>query len=88
MALTIGLRHFCTWGNKRCEMINITGDGATTTVQARLGRVEQAFVGLNAGANSEAAGYNPQLSFSGSTVTYAVAPTSAKTHTLFCIGID
>ena len=73
-----------TWGNKRCEIIQVAGDSTGVTVQSRLGRIEAAFVGNQ----TAGAGYNPQLSWSGHTVTYATAPLSGATHTLFVVGID
>ena len=64
--------------------MTVKGDGSGTTVQARLGKIEGAFVGVQ----NAAAGYNPQLSWSGPTVTYATAPLSNVSHTLFLVGID
>ena len=87
MALTISPSnfHFCTWGNKRVVFATITGDsGGTATLKVPLGRIEAAFVGNQ----TETAGFNPQLSWSGSTLTYASAPANTRKHTIFVVGSD
>ena len=83
-AANITKREFCTWGNKRCEFMTVKGDGSGVTVKTRLGRIEGAFVS----PQDAAAGYNPQLSWSGGTITYAVAPLINVSHTLFVVGTD
>lgn len=83
-ASNIGTRQFCTLGNLRCEFFNVTGDGTGTTLQTRLGKV----LGMFTGNQTETAGYSPQLSASGNTVTYGAAPTNTKIHTLFIVGTD
>jgi hypothetical protein len=83
-AANITNRSFTTWGNKRAEIMTVKGDGSGTTLQARLGKIEGAFVGNQ----TETAGYNPQLSWSGAVLTYGAAPTSNLLHTLVVVGID
>jgi hypothetical protein len=87
MALTISPTHFhfCSWGNKRVCFATITGDLAgTATLAFPLGKIEAAW----AGNQTENAGWNAQLSWSGNTLTYAVAPASTKKHTIFAVGSD
>ena len=86
MALTVSPKNFnlCTWGNKRVCFASVTGDGVVTTISVPLGKIEAAFVGNQ----TETAGYNPPLSWSGNVLTYGAAPSSTKIHTLFVVGSD
>lgn len=69
-------------GDKALVVYKLTGDGSGTTVPCQVGRIIAAWTSNG----TETAGYSPQLSWSGHTVTYGAAPTSTKVSYLFVLG--
>lgn len=69
-------------GNQVLVVYKVTGDGSGVTIPTHVGRIVSAWVGNS----TETAGYSPQISFSGNTITYAAAPTSSKIHYLHVLG--
>ena len=84
MALNIAYAERISLGNKLMWAAQVTGDGSSNTVKVALGRLEQAWTGNI----SEAAGYNPQISFAGTVLSYGLPPTIGASHYLYVIGYD
>lgn len=61
----------------------VKGDGSGTTFKVPFARV----MGTAVGNIDETAGYNPQISASGNTLTYGAAPTNNLYHWLYVFGV-
>lgn len=82
MAITKALEDIISTPPKLQWQARILGDGSTTTVKCPLTRAEKAWTQ----PIDEAAGFAPQLSCSGQTITYGAAPSNGKYHWLFVSG--
>jgi hypothetical protein len=83
MAFGITLTERISMGNKLLWKAKIQGDGSDTTVSVPLTTVDCWWA-----YNIDDTSAIPAISGSGTTLTYAAAPTSTKYHWLYAIGSD
>jgi hypothetical protein len=83
MSFEITLTERISMGNKLLWKAKIKGDGSDTTVSVPLTTVDGCWI-----CNIDDTSAIPGIAISGTTLTYAAAPTSGKYHMLFAIGSD